>query len=49
MKAQIKVAKVVQIEQLLHVKIKKEIKLLKERRTALVSAVVTGKVDVRGE
>ena len=47
MEAQMKVAKVVQIEQLLHVKINKEIALLKERRVALVSAVVGGKVDVR--
>jgi len=47
MEAQLKVAKVVQIEQQIHIKIKREIELLKERRTALISAVVTGKVDVR--
>jgi type I restriction enzyme S subunit len=47
MKLQLEVAKIVEIEQLIHIKIKKEIELLKERRTALISAVVTGKVDVR--
>jgi len=49
MEAQLKVAKVVQIEQQIHIKIKREIELLKERRRALISAVVTGKVDVREE
>lgn len=28
--------------------IKKQIELLKERRSALISVVVTGKIDVRG-
>jgi len=44
---QLKVARIVQSEKLIMVAINKAIDLLKEKRTALISAAVTGKIDVR--
>lgn len=46
--AQLKISRIVQIEKKISKSISKTIELLKERRTALISAVVTGKIDVRG-
>ncbi len=45
--AQKQVSKIVQKEKLLQRTIKQAIKLLKERRMVLISATVTGKIDVR--
>lgn len=45
--AQLKISRIVQIEKKISKSISKTIELLKERRTALISAVVTGKIDVR--
>ena len=45
--AQKEVAKIVQAEQKIKILIDRAIDLLKEKRTALISAVVTGKIDVR--
>lgn len=43
------VAKIVKAEKKIKILIDKAIALLKEKRTALISSVVTGKIDVRGE
>ena len=45
--AQLKISRIVQIEKKISESIAKTIELLKERRTALISATVTGKIDVR--
>lgn len=45
--AQLKISRIVQIEKKISESIAKTIELLKERRTALISAAVTGKIDVR--
>ncbi len=47
--AQMQVARIVKAEKKIKIAIDKSLELLKERRTALISAVVTGKIDVRGE
>lgn len=44
---QLKISKIVQVEKKIIDSVSKTIKLLKERQTALISAVVTGKIDVR--
>ena len=45
--AQMQVSKIVKVEKKVKILIEKEITLLKERRIALISAAVTGKIDVR--
>lgn len=47
MDAQLAVTKIVMQEKILTLKIKEIIRNFEERRTALISAVVTGKIDVR--
>jgi len=44
---QLKVASIVKAEKEIKILIDREINLLKEKRTALISAAVTGKIDVR--
>ena len=48
MQIQEKVAQAVYWRNILSVEISRQVDLLKERRTALISAAVTGKIDVRG-
>jgi len=48
MEIQLEIAKIVKAEQNIKIKIEKAITLLQEKRTALISSVVTGKIDVRG-
>ena len=45
---QLKISKIVQVEKKIIDSVAKTIELLKERRTALISGVVTGKIDVKG-
>lgn len=45
--SQLRISKIVKIEKNLKVSIDKTIKLLKEKRISLISAAVTGKIDVR--
>jgi type I restriction enzyme S subunit len=47
MSVQLEVAKIVKAEQILKVSVDKVITLLQERRSALIGAAVTGKIDVR--
>lgn len=47
MQTQEKVTQAVYWRNKLLIEISKQIELLKERRTALISAVVTGQIDVR--
>ena len=44
---QLKISKIVQVEKKIIDSVSKTIELLNERRTALISAVVSGKIDVR--
>ncbi|MDD3343116.1 MAG: restriction endonuclease subunit S [Sulfurospirillaceae bacterium] len=44
---QLKISKIVQVEKKIIDSVSKTIELLNERRTALISATVTGKIDVR--
>jgi type I restriction enzyme S subunit len=48
MRIQEQVAQAVYWRKILSVEISKQVDLLQERRTALISAAVTGKIDVRG-
>jgi type I restriction enzyme S subunit len=48
MEAQMQILKIVNVEQSIKKLIQKTFSLLQERRTALISAAVTGKIDVRG-
>ncbi len=48
MEAQMQVSKIVKVERDIKASVAKTISLLQERRTALISAAVTGKIDVRG-
>ncbi len=47
MKSQLKISNIVKMERKLKTSIDKSIKLLKEKRTALISSAVTGKIDIR--
>lgn len=46
--SQLKIANIVQKEKILKRAVEETEELLKERRIALISAAVTGKIDVRG-
>ncbi|RKS42597.1 MULTISPECIES: hypothetical protein [Pseudomonadota] len=49
MQNQLEIARLVQLERVIGAKVNRSVALLKERRSAFITAAVTGQIDLRGE